>query len=300
MYPSAYHSSGPSGARGGWPGYHPQPQHPPKLPPGFGAHGGGGGFAQFCHVGGQPELVYVGQGGDYTTELKYVGHGAGEYDLAHDHHWCGHWSWWWFLPPCCCLCCLLPFLLWALFTAPTTTTSAPFDCAAHLGIVQALWSEEQRQYCCEETGRGCEKPPPVVEETTTTFGYNCWQGLGAWARLWSEAKKAWCCEQEGRGCPSTTTGPLGYPCAMNMNAERQWSSEERSWCCAAKSLGCPLPETECENVFEHWNVVDWSHGIRHWCCTHCQSSRCQSKKCVRFMDEHVTRGFSVQALAARR
>lgn len=55
------------------------------------------------------------------------------------------------------------------------------------------WSQEQKVWCCQHTGKGCSP--------TMALSFNCSAALQSWRKEWSEAKKAWCCQNKHLGCP---------------------------------------------------------------------------------------------------
>merc|ERR1712038_1459205 len=145
-------------------------------------------------------LSYVGAGGGYKQETtyKYVGQGAGDFEMVavptnFRSNWCVC------LIPILLLLVLLPLLLYLLpqlsveptttlppvlaTPAPILTTSEPYDCKS-----QGLWSFDKKGWCCKHYGAGCPTtppptpaprpppPPPLPPSTTSPCPYDCTAG----------------------------------------------------------------------------------------------------------------------------
>merc|ERR1719384_1549077 len=189
-----------------------------------------------CGVGcgggaGSGALSYVGTGqGEYIQETtyKYVGAG-GDFDVMRPRR-----DFTCIITSCCLLSLLLliPLLLWLL---SGLSTSEPYDCAAGMGnaaMMETMWSQAQKDYCCMTVGRGCETtalpappvtvpptpfptPPPTPPPTAPTTRpaapsgpvdpFNCAVDP---ENTWKADKKAWCCRIHHRGCPPTAPPPM--------------------------------------------------------------------------------------------
>jgi hypothetical protein len=150
---------------------------------GVGAMGGGGAVAGGATCGGMacaaevpagPAVMsYVGNGcGDYIqeTSYKYVGCGAGEFDIVAARRP----NYTWMLTCGVVLALALVIVIVVLLMLPdqatTTTTGAalPYDCNAGPVSTMEIWSPAKKAFCCQRTGVGCETPtqqpalPPAV------------------------------------------------------------------------------------------------------------------------------------------
>lgn len=75
-----------------------------------------------------------------------------------------------------------------------------------------LWSDEKKQWCCENEKLGCPAEP-----------HDCLT-----KEVWSQEKAYWCCENKNLGCP------------FDCRSKDEWSPEKTEWCCTNKELGCPM------------------------------------------------------------
>jgi len=175
-------------------------------------------------------MTYVGGGGAYTTETtyKYVGTGAGEFDMVtpkKTNMMC-------VLGVGIGLLVLVVVIVLLLLPQPTSsttlaTTALPFDCNEGFGNWES-WSITKKSWCCTNEDKGCpttqaptpppttqapptppptpptppSTPPPTPPPTppTTALPYDCNAGVANWMVGWSAAKKAYCCQHGGKGC----------------------------------------------------------------------------------------------------
>jgi len=98
---------------------------------------------------------------------------------------------------------------------PGECGSEPFNCKT-----RELWSDEKKQWCCENKNLGCPAEP-----------HDC-----RTKEVWSQEKAYWCCENKNLGCP------------FDCRSKEEWSAEKSEWCCTNKELGCPMC-TEKNEVF---------------------------------------------------
>jgi len=229
-------------------------------------------------------LSYVGAGGDYRQETtyKYVGQGAGDFEVVavptnfrSNICLC--------IIPLLLLLLLVPLLLYLLpqlsstpatTTLPPTmpppiTTSEPYDCKS-----QGLWSFDQKGWCCQHYGVGCPTtppatpappppPPPKPVSTTTPCPFDCNAGYNEWpnqwVKGWAGAKKLYCCRTAGRGCPSELPPPSGLP-PSGLPGEQDTGPYD----CNAGYHPC-----------FHCLKLHWSPKKISWCCTN-MNKGCQS------------------------
>merc|ERR1740120_229658 len=111
-----------------------------------------------CGGAGTGALAYVGTGqGDYIQETtyRYVGCG-GDFARPRRDFTC-------LIATGCLLVLLIPLLLWLLAgLAPT----AQYDCLAAPGFDPNLWSQDQKDYCCANSGVGCRTTQPATAPPT--------------------------------------------------------------------------------------------------------------------------------------
>jgi len=266
-------------------------------------------------------LSYVGAGGGsyrQDTTYKFVGDGAGEFDLVNVPSRCKCNMW-----VCCCtgtaaflLLCFASLL--ALGTETTTSSNYSFsdsttektpqladekavlyDCDAGYTNWQHGWSLGKKAWCCDHASRGC--PPKTTKEP-----YNCKvHGDPKGASRWSFSQKAFCCAHHHTGCP-TTAAPTPKPapdpnCAVG--AQSTWTLNKKVWCCTHHLVGCPatsgpqvpapVPATpalpyDCNAGFDNWEA-GWSISKKTWCCSHggrgCAASPTTTTPCEYNCDE---------------
>merc|ERR1719412_1079951 len=317
-----YAGAGNFAAGGGGAGFHAG---------GSGVHGGlrSGGFNAGMHTGGNGNgacgcddacgagagcgpgydttgvLSYVGAGGDYKQETtyKYVGQGAGDFEMVavptnFRSNMCVC------VIPLLLLLLLLPLLFWLLpqlSTEPTTTlppmpvptpappvtTSEPYNCKS-----QGLWSFDKKGYCCKNYGVGCPttppptpapRPPPpppppprpvvrapapalpapVIVSPTSPCPFDCNAGYNEWPMQWVKG----------------------------------WTGAKKIFCCKTVGRGCAtelpppsgLPPSglpgeadtgpfDCNAGYHpcfHCLKQQWSPTKLAWCCTN-KNKGCQS------------------------
>mmetsp|Transcript_63725 Transcript_63725/g.161368 ORF Transcript_63725/g.161368 Transcript_63725/m.161368 type:complete len:779 (+) Transcript_63725:66-2402(+) len=73
----------------------------------------------------------------------------------------------------------------------TTTTFAPYDCAAAFGSWEKTWSTPKKHWCCEHRGKGCSKQ--THGDKSDLERYDCDEDFDDWITKWGKAKRAWCC-----------------------------------------------------------------------------------------------------------
>lgn len=235
-------------------------------------------------------------GGAYVEDInyRYVGYG-GDFDVRRR-------SGLGFLLPACAgflLLSMLPLLLWWLLQP------VGYDCDASFATWEASWSKGKRAYCCEEFGRGCERPTrptTALPETTPTVPptphgpvdpFNC--AVDA-EEVWVPAKKDWCCKVHHKACittpppmilpPMPPTAPPHppdpYNCAEGFaNWQAGWSASKKDWCCKVHGKGCGTPSGgcstsapfDCDAGFGNW-MRGWSVAKKTWCCAH-EGKACQ-------------------------
>merc|ERR1712151_1348599 len=181
-------------------------------------------------------LSYVGAGGDYRqeTNYRYVGQGAGDFEMVAVPTNFRTNIWVCIIPLLMLL--LLPLLLYLLpqLSSEPVTTLPPIPVPT---------------------------PPPTPASTTSPCPYDCNQGYNEWpmqwVKGWSGAKKLYCCKTAQRGCPSELPPPSGLPPSgipgevdtgpYDCNAGyhpcyhclvHQWSPMKLKWCCEQKNKGC--------------------------------------------------------------
>lgn len=116
--------------------------------------GGGGSFTGGLHgcCDDSPDMMsFVGAGrGEFIQETayKYVGSGAGEFDVVRRDYTCAVGI------CCCCLSVLMLLMLGHLLPFGSTEVSMPVDCNAPV-TEQVLWTPEQQAHCCATTWGGC-------------------------------------------------------------------------------------------------------------------------------------------------
>jgi len=89
------------------------------------------------------------------------------------------------------------------------------QCIEHNCRTKEKWSDEKKEWCCQNEKLGCEDNDE----------YNC-----KTKENWSDEKKAWCCQNEKVGCDDNDE----YNCLTN----EKWSDAKKEWCCENKQLGC--------------------------------------------------------------
>merc|ERR1711915_1047298 len=222
-------------------------------------------------------LSYVGAGGDYKQETtyRYVGQGAGDFEMVGVPTNFRSNIWICIIP--LLLLLFVPFLLYLLpqlSSAPETTMppviptpapmpqpTEPYDCKS-----QGLWSFDKKGWCCQHYGVGCPTtpapaPPAPRPITTSPCPFDCNAGYNEWplqwVKGWSGAKKIYCCKTVQRGCASELPPPSGLPPSglppapdtgpYDCNAgyhpcfhclQHQWSPSKLSWCCTNMQKGC--------------------------------------------------------------
>jgi len=229
---------------------------------------------------------YVGGGrGCYRqeTQYKYVGAGAGEFDLLAvpsnvrpNYCFC--------ISLCATLALLLPLLLWLLLThvptggggvdasAQVQQQAVRFDCTAGFRKWRTSWPDKKKAYCCETEKRGCEND------------MDCSEGRMHW-ESWPDEKKAACCNKPGvcaKPAPSPATTSQPHDCNIGFEDwVHRWSIPKRVYCCLNARRGCPTapplpkppppttpaPPFDCNAGFPNWHV-GWSQAKKAWCCTH--------------------------------
>lgn len=237
---------------------------------------------------------------EYTNPTKaytYIGHGAGSFEPIPLQP-----SLWQKLLVRCTaviLCAVfvvgtvgLGLVDWApAMRHPAATPT--FDCKEHYGNRTALWTQEQKAWCCTQVHQGCSHvnattSPPSAAAATTTLT----PALGASSTLPSQPAEA---------CNSTCTyGGEAYTCQERIvfaathhpfaATNRSGSAALTDHCekardvvakdCSACST-CPLEqplcvaalhaamalEHDCDTDYLRWKAA-WSTDRQAWCCEH--------------------------------
>jgi len=242
-------------------------------------------------------ITYVGPGGCYVPETtyKYVGRGAGNFDVRRQSRGCNKDYLWMCGGLCCCLLLTGLLLTWLWPVEPevdveTPTVQLPHDCNAGWQNWKQGWSPEKKTWCCNKVGRACPPPHPVlpippripparpalpVLPVTPAPPGEC--NIGG-VDTWTEEKKANCCKMYGNGCPTPEPAPVvsvPYDCDAGFaNWQSGWSDGKKAWCCDHAGRGCvtAAPATtsapyDCDAGFANWQS-GWSDGKKAWCCDH--------------------------------
>mmetsp|Transcript_43070 Transcript_43070/g.114087 ORF Transcript_43070/g.114087 Transcript_43070/m.114087 type:complete len:222 (+) Transcript_43070:81-746(+) len=107
-----------------------------------------------------PSKTQEGRGRDTyvaETSYRYVGNGAGEYNLVRPS---GRRAFF-YLCVSTSLCTLMFALFFAFMElAPTSTTTAQvYDCGAGFSNLETEWSLGKKVWCCDKVGQGCPTEP---------------------------------------------------------------------------------------------------------------------------------------------
>lgn len=187
--------------------------------------------------------AYVGNGrGCYKQETtyKYVGEGAGEFDLMVANNPNRR-------PDCLAYCCLITTCLSLAILLPVVLFWAlrQFTAASHI-----------------EGHNSQEVSMRVKHGSSDVRKFDCDAGYDHWESKWSIEHKAWCCEHHKRGC---------FDCTLGRPDWEKWSAEKKTFCCHEPGA-CPTtqpPTTtmhfDCNKGFENW-VHEWSIPKRVYCC----------------------------------
>jgi len=253
--------------------------------------------ATVCGVGcggaGQGALSFVGTGqGEYIQETtyKYVGCG-GDFDTVRPRR-----DFTCLITSCCLLSLLLliPLLCWLISGMGSTEL---YNCSAEMNW-EAIWSEEQKEFCCATTGVGCQTtqpataaptqpptppptppptgPPPTLPATSPPTQplptpppgpvdpYNC---AVAQYSAWTGTKQTWCCHHHHIcGQPTSPPAPADpYNCADGFaNWQAGWSVGKKAWCCHVHGKGCPGQGNGCAPIGTTSPPYDCNAGFANW------------------------------------
>jgi len=254
---------------------------------------------------------YVGGGrGAYRQETtyKYVGAGAGEFDILSVPA-SSRPNYVLLLLGCCgFLALVLPLLIWGIYhllsTAPWIRGRA-YDCDEDFSNWHN-WKTKKREFCCKQSGTGCvtstavpfdcqvgrpELWPPIkkgwcckhankgcIVPTTTEIHFDCNVGFQDWPHRWSIPQKVYCCITVKRGCPTrppssqlvATASSLPFDCAAGFNNwQAGWSGPKQAWCCQYVNRGCPTTSLPFDCAAGFANRAQgWSPSKKAWCCQH--------------------------------